>query len=388
MDWFAGTTSILGTALVNTGELAGSDHCWVRLTLPLPLHLELGWRTLQPAPVPGGEVTGWPISIAQALGHQAIDDRWASWTRRAEQCLRVCPSRVSAPRGFPPRRVRRTPCAPQGPPAWGATTRQHRRLLVVGQRLRALQHLPGDAPRRFKILWWLQRQGWGQGTSLEEAYDEVQRQIRLCECRAAARFRKRWHEWTAEMHKARPAFLYKWLRRTKHVQDRLAAGSGSNPTDLGRRLEQAADAWGAIWQEHPRACSPLPGAGSPPPLPPLTTEELALVLRHAPDKARGPDGWLPSELRKLPAPAIAELVDLLNHFEASRSWPEALLTVSVVLLPKPHQASEADMRPIGLLPMIYRLWVAARQSALRDRQRRLFPDGCIGALELSWALGL
>jgi hypothetical protein len=42
-----------------------------------------------------------------------------------------------------------------------------------------------------------------------------------------------------------------------------------------------------------------------------------------------------------------------------------LLAVSVILLGKPNQCTEANMRPIGLLPMINRLWVASRQHALQ-----------------------
>ena len=82
----------------------------------------------------------------------------------------------------------------------------------------------------------------------------------------------------------------------------------------------------------------------------------------SPRKAHGLDHWGPEELR-LPDDLLWSLARHLNRFEAAGEWPESLRQVLVALNPKDGATHEGQLRPIRLLPMLYRVWMAGRRQA-------------------------
>lgn len=62
----------------------------------------------------------------------------------------------------------------------------------------------------------------------------------------------------------------------------------------------------------------------------------------------------PAELALLPDPWLAALVGMMGNWEDGHR-PEALRQVLFSITPKPKTESEAVLRPIGLLPYVYRV---------------------------------
>jgi hypothetical protein len=88
-------------------------------------------------------------------------------------------------------------------------------------------------------------------------------------------------------------------------------------------------------------------------------------------KALGPDFWSPHELRELPDSWLAALCELLTSFERAGRWPKDLSRSFVALIPKQGASHEGQLRPIALLPYIYRIWAACRKHSFTPMVRRL-----------------
>eukprot|EP00959_Pyramimonas_sp_CCMP1952_P062914 1315288-Pyramimonas_sp.AAC.1 len=71
---------------------------------------------------------------------------------------------------------------------------------------------------------------------------------------------------------------------------------------------------------------------------------------------RGTDQWSAAELAALPIPARQELTDLINDREATLSWPHQFYHVWCQLLRKNDSAVAGEERPIGLFPILVRVW--------------------------------
>jgi len=67
-------------------------------------------------------------------------------------------------------------------------------------------------------------------------------------------------------------------------------------------------------------------------------------------------------LKRLPIEACADIADILNEVEVSGAWPIQTLTNIIVLMGKPT----GGVRPIALMPIIYRIWCRARRHTLID----------------------
>ena len=130
----------------------------------------------------------------------------------------------------------------------------------------------------------------------------------------------------------------------------------------------ATDCWAAMWDPGEEAQEPI---GLPfdelPGMPPLRRELLHQIATsiHV-GKAGGLDGWAVGELRVLPVEAFRELAAVLTRVETEGTWPRGLSGAMVTLLPKKGDHGPMAQRPISLLPMIYRLWAAARAGMLKE----------------------
>ncbi|MCP4242473.1 MAG: hypothetical protein GY772_18110, partial [bacterium] len=108
------------------------------------------------------------------------------------------------------------------------------------------------------------------------------------------------------------------------------------------------------------------------PLGPVDGAVLRNIVFKTPcRKASGPDQWAFAELRLLPALAYSHLAMFLDIVEQAGKWPAGLTGASVSMIPKPGATDATGLRPIGLMPVVYRLWAASRQDYVRRWLRPL-----------------
>ena len=91
-------------------------------------------------------------------------------------------------------------------------------------------------------------------------------------------------------------------------------------------------------------------------LAPVSFNTLRKVLKTLPKKAPGPDGWTNGLLRKLPSPAIEDLLSLFEVVEKTGLMPQQWRTSQIALLVK-NQDIE---RPIALCHVVYKCWLKTR----------------------------
>ena len=101
-------------------------------------------------------------------------------------------------------------------------------------------------------------------------------------------------------------------------------------------------------------------------LDPLTGNRLTQTLKEVKPSSTGLDGWSLAELVALSKwyPIMfSHLASLLNLIEEIGEWPTSLVTGYTTMLPKPDGPAvpgPMDMRPISVLPHIYRLYSKTR----------------------------
>ena len=111
------------------------------------------------------------------------------------------------------------------------------------------------------------------------------------------------------------------------------------------------------------------------------------VLRNFPaHKARGTDHWQPKELLVLPRILKEELIKWMQKCEETGEWPEDFSHTLVTLIAKPGAQHEGQLRPIGLLPYVYRVWMKMRKSCVKNWIRHLYGAKVQGPLEATWLL--
>ena len=91
------------------------------------------------------------------------------------------------------------------------------------------------------------------------------------------------------------------------------------------------------------------------------------MVRHIPRaKAQSFDAWSPDDLKALPREAVDDLVEVFAQVEAEGKWPAGLSGAIVAILPNKDGQALLAQGAISLLPMVYRLWAAARGGILKE----------------------
>ena len=112
----------------------------------------------------------------------------------------------------------------------------------------------------------------------------------------------------------------------------------------------------------------------------LTGQVLADAVRRKGATAGSLDGWGWRELKVLPVPWFDELARILTKVEDVGVWLDGLLDAYIVMIPKTDgDATPLGQRPLGVLPVVYRIWASARMGQLEDWFKSWVPDSVFSA---------
>ena len=115
-------------------------------------------------------------------------------------------------------------------------------------------------------------------------------------------------------------------------------------------------------------------------LPRLTGQMLADVVLRKGVSAGSLDGWGWRELKALPVSWFDELARILTKVEDLGVWPDGLLDAYITMIPKTDgDATPLGQRPLSVLPVVYRIWAAARMGQLEGWFKSWVPDSVFSA---------
>eukprot|EP00972_Heterocapsa_arctica_P048063 7088377-Heterocapsa_arctica.AAC.1 len=138
------------------------------------------------------------------------------------------------------------------------------------------------------------------------------------------------------------------IRGNKSAGPLIVIPGGS--AQIADRLKEAEKAWGGLWAVE---AEDLPEFENQPMELIIEDETRRVVNRLVDGKAKGVDGWSPAEFRALSRTHIQGLADLLNLIEREQKWPDDLNPI-IARIPEEGAGSEGQLRPIAILPYIYR----------------------------------
>ena len=268
--------------------------------------------------------------------------------------------------------------------AWGVRAGSYRDIAIARAFLEGREHLAkriaravaGNPPRNADQVW-LDRgkrvaDGQAWPVDIQRWGEEAKAIAREASASVVAARRRTWVEWANEAWARKPGKLYPWCRgeRGPSIVATKPEGQGwlMDPASV---VGHATDCWAALWRLGGKAQEP---AGLPidelPGMPPLQRELLHRIATHTPVGKTGRlGGWGPEDFRALPRETytgtwrrssprwklrVFGRRDLRVRW--SRSPPRNLTTG---LWPRSPSRS--------LLPMVYKLWAAAKADMLKER---------------------
>ena len=159
------------------------------------------------------------------------------------------------------------------------------------------------------------------------------------------------------------------------------------PLSAQHQAEAECNRWSAEWCVGQARTEPAWGSFEVDQAPPaLVLEEFRGACRSFPvGTGLGWDAMHPRALLRLPEKLLEAFVTLITWCERLGRWPQFSQLVVVVLLPKP----DGGFRPIGLLPMLARIWSRARRGVALKWERMqdrpyLFAGPARGATVAAW----
>ena len=114
--------------------------------------------------------------------------------------------------------------------------------------------------------------------------------------------------------------------------------------------------------------------------PQLTGQVLADVVQRKSATAGSLDGWGWRELKVLPVSWYDGLARILSKVEDIGVWPDGLLDAYIAMILKTDgDATPLGQRPLGVLPIVYRIWASARMGQLDGWFKSSVPDSVFSA---------
>ena len=115
-------------------------------------------------------------------------------------------------------------------------------------------------------------------------------------------------------------------------------------------------------------------------MPRSTGHVFADVVQRESVTAGSIDGWGWRELKVLHVSWYDQLARILGQVEDFGVWRDGLLDAYIAMIPKTDgDATPLGQRPLGVLPVIYRVWASARMGQLDDWFRSWVPDSVFSA---------
>ena len=112
----------------------------------------------------------------------------------------------------------------------------------------------------------------------------------------------------------------------------------------------------------------------------LTADMIIFQIRKYSDLgATGMDGWSPRDIKRLPKSVFHYLVYFKRLVEGCGEWPSMLTHAAVSFIPKGEGLDPLNLRPLSVLPLVYRAWAAIRCSQCTSWQESWITDGQHGA---------
>lgn len=305
---------------------------------------------------------------------------WRRWNEQAEDYLKYkegLEGRKYSGRGVVGREVSNTVSATQergGGCALGVESKAKRDRIARIRELERLSSFDKPTTGQIKRMRNLREKVGvytrGELEDLQKSYDLDVGELR--KRRACA-----WREWNDGQWSSGGRAIYRWVRnRSDGVKIRLRGGTAA----VKDRFKIAAEAWGDLWKPDKVSVGELPDGK----LDPITWEEIEAVVNHLSDgKAKGTDSWSPAELRSPSKSHLRVLSDILNNIETQRRWPKGMGPV-VALIPKDGVESEGQLRPIAILPYVYRVWMAVRKRRVKEWVLNLHGGGFRSPEDLVW----
>eukprot|EP00972_Heterocapsa_arctica_P026493 3902113-Heterocapsa_arctica.AAC.1 len=127
-------------------------------------------------------------------------------------------------------------------------------------------------------------------------------------------------------------------------------------------LKLAEETWGGPWVVEAEDLHKFDNQH----MPLITEDEVRRVVNNLADgNAKAVDGWSPAELRARSRSHIKGFTYMFNNVENNDKWPQGLNPI-IALIPKEGAGNEGQLRPIAVLPYIYRIWMAVRKSKVKQ----------------------
>ena len=114
-------------------------------------------------------------------------------------------------------------------------------------------------------------------------------------------------------------------------------------------------------------------------LPRLTGQVLVDVFQLKGATAGSLDGCGWRELKVLPVSWYDEIARILTKVEDTGVWPDGLLDAYTAMIPTDGDATPLGQRPLGVLPIVYRIWDSSRMGQLDVWFRSWVPDSVFSA---------
>ncbi len=235
---------------------------------------------------------------------------------------------------------------------------------------------------------------WRTISELAELVEEAARQAARAEAEVRKRLEREWHDWIhggpaqglGRQHRFSrtpigwaPARVASGVATAvdelddEGVSERdlrlliVPSGEPAQPLCAQLGVEAEADQWAGHWDAAPTPAAPKwPTDLGPLPAPIVTDHLLAAAVTFPEETGLGWDSAHPRALLRLPRFMIDRLVLILMAAELIGHWPRSIALVLIALLPK----ADGGLRPIGLMPMIIRLWTRARRIVAHQWELR------------------
>jgi len=166
-----------------------------------------------------------------------------------------------------------------------------------------------------------------------------------------------WADWLSDPIKATPGKLHRITKPSPRFEDEYCSvkGKATSPLEI---VDAKTEVFKIIWSsesvnQHDSVATlaRVREHALQEPCPCWTLEQLDQALRLQPDRGRGVDKLVASDVRRLPTPGRQAFVDLINSVEEQQAWPYQLLQSIIMLEPK-----KTGDRALALIAWVIRCW--------------------------------